>query len=91
MDKNTDTTVFLDQLPFEDEGDHAYKAMILTKDKSGKRKVLLEGAYEVSSSKSQARRKTLENLLNKSKDKVKEAMGKPKVITSGGKWVFLPD
>jgi hypothetical protein len=65
--------------------------MLLSKDKSGKRKVLLEGAYEYSGSKSEAKRKALESLLKKSGEKVKEAMEKPKAITAGGRWVFLPE
>ena len=88
--KNTDTTIFIDQLPFDD-GDHGYKAMVLSKDKSGKRQILLESDYEFSSSKSEAKRKALASLLKKSGEKVKEAMDKPKVITTGGKWVFVPE
>ena len=65
--------------------------MVLSKDKSGGRKVLLEGQYMFSGSETEAKRMALEELLKKTGDKVKEAMEKPKVIVGGGRWVFLPE
>ena len=65
--------------------------MILSKDKSGKRKILLEGEYKFSDSKSEAKRKALEALLEKSGAKVKEAIEKPKMVTPAGRWVFLQE
>jgi hypothetical protein len=87
--KSSSTSIYIDHLPFGHD-DHGYKAMVFSKDKSGDRKVLLEGEYKFSSCRNQAKRKAMEALLKKSGDKVKEEMEKHEALATG-RWVFLSD
>lgn len=81
----TKTIIYLDSLPFDkDDTDHGYKGMLISKDSSGKRKMLLEGEYVFSSCKNEAKRKALDILLKKSSEKVKEAMERAKQTFPSG-------
>jgi len=74
--KHTSTSIYLDHLGFHHD-EHSYKAMLLSRDtKLGERKVIVEGEFKWSSSKGEAKKKALEDLLRKSAEKVKEEMDK---------------
>jgi hypothetical protein len=90
--KSTKTVIFLDSLPFDDDDkDYGYKSMLISKDSSGKRKVLLDGEYVFSGCKNEAKRKALDVLLKKSSKKVKETMEKQKLVIPSGTWLFVRD